>query len=75
MANATGDDDSHAKLSQPAGEKAGLMLRGRHNLCPDRTFSVQVNLDQGELATAAEVVMEPSVFYRNSDYHELYFWG
>jgi len=71
-ANAPGNDRLDAHFPQPARECARLVLRrGEHRGVECGRF-LGVDLDQGELAAATEVVVETSVLNWNCDLHRFF---
>ncbi len=68
-ADATGDDRSDAQLAQPTRECARLMLGRRQHPGADRGLHFGVDFDHGELAGAAEMVVETSVLNWDGDLH------
>lgn len=61
MADAFGDDVVYPVLPQPAGEDAGLVVRGREEFGPENRAGFRIHLDEGELAGAAEVAVQAAV--------------
>lgn len=62
-------DQLHSSFAQPAGKQARLMSGRGNNLGAQCNLLVLVHFDQSELAAAAEVTVQTSVFNRDGNFH------
>jgi hypothetical protein len=65
------DDHLDPVLAKPAGEQARLVIRGGKHLRPRGLSGLSVDVDQRELAAAAEVSVQAAVIEGDRDLHEL----